>query len=97
MGKAKKALEAFIDKIPASKLTGFSTSPGTIYSDDDFRLDMQKINNDKTHNLQIQANKQSSITSVKGLAPKTVAGPVSAKSDADAETVRTAFKNKILI
>ena len=27
-------------------------------------------------NLQIQANKEAHITSVKGLAPKTVAGPV---------------------
>jgi hypothetical protein len=30
----------------------------------------------KEFNLQIQANKQAPITSVKGLAPETVAGPV---------------------
>lgn len=45
MGKANKELDAFIDKIPDEKLTGFSASPGKIYSDIDFRLDMQGVRN----------------------------------------------------
>lgn len=97
MGKATKALEAFIANIPAAKLTNFSSSIGTIYTDQDFRLDMQKMNSDKTHNLQIQANKNATITSVKKIAPQTVAGPVHAATNANSETVRKAFQDKILI
>lgn len=43
MGKASKALQAFINGIPDAKLTGISQSPGTIYHDTDFRLDMQGV------------------------------------------------------
>lgn len=43
MGKASDALTDFIDDIPASRLTGLPTSPGTIYSTSDFRLDMQGV------------------------------------------------------
>jgi len=43
MGKATKALKAFIDDIPDSDLEALPTSGGTIYSDDDFRLDMQGV------------------------------------------------------
>ncbi|KAF8800115.1 hypothetical protein BYT27DRAFT_7200626 [Phlegmacium glaucopus] len=97
MGKAKKYLDEFIAEIPADKLTGFPTSAGTIYKNENYRLDMQGMNKDKTHNLQIQANNGATTPSVKKLAPKTVAGPVHCKSDADPETVRKAFMNKKLI
>ena len=43
MGKAKKALESFINSIPDSKLTGIPTQGGTLYKDNDFRLDMQGV------------------------------------------------------
>lgn len=43
MGKASKALKEFIEGIPDSKLTGFSTAPGTIYKTTEFRLDMQGV------------------------------------------------------
>jgi hypothetical protein len=41
MGKASKALKDFIDDIPDSDLEALPTTPGTIHSDIDFRLDMQ--------------------------------------------------------
>lgn len=43
MGKANKALKEFIDDIPDSDLEALPTSAGTIYSDDNFRLDMQGV------------------------------------------------------
>lgn len=43
MGKAISAVETFIDNIPDEKLEGFSKKVGTIYSDKDFRLDMQGV------------------------------------------------------
>lgn len=43
MGKASKALIAFIEDIPDLKLSGFSEAAGTIHSDDNFRLDMQGV------------------------------------------------------
>ncbi len=43
MGKASKALVAFINGIPDAKLTGISQSPHTIHQDTDFRLDMQGV------------------------------------------------------
>jgi len=39
----KKALKAFIEEIPASKLENFPSAPGTLYTDDDFRLDLQGV------------------------------------------------------
>ena len=39
----KKALKAFIEDIPASKLEHFPAAPGTLYNDDDFRLDLQGV------------------------------------------------------
>ena len=43
-GSLKKTLKAYIAAIPASKLSGpFSTKIATIYTDDDFRLDMQSV------------------------------------------------------
>jgi len=43
MAKGKKALRDFINGIPDAKLTGFQESGGTIYTDQDFRLDMQGV------------------------------------------------------
>lgn len=45
MGKATKALKAFIEDIPDAKLTGFPTVGGTIYKTTEFRLDMQGVRN----------------------------------------------------
>ena len=43
MGKATKALSAFIDNIPDNKLEGIPEGAGTIYKDQDFRLDNQGV------------------------------------------------------
>ena len=43
MGKGTKALKQFIAEIPDSHLEALPTSGGTIYSNDDFRLDMQGV------------------------------------------------------
>jgi hypothetical protein len=39
----KKALKAFIEEIPASKLENFPAAPGTLFTDNDFRLDLQGV------------------------------------------------------
>lgn len=57
MGKASDALTDFIDDIPAGRLTGLPTNPGTIYSTDDFRLDMQGVSSiPGSENLRQEAN-----------------------------------------
>jgi len=68
----KKALKAFIDEIPVAKLENFPGSPGTLYSDDNFRLDLQGLTS-TAYNLQIQANKGAPNTSVRKVAPQSVA------------------------
>ena len=55
------------------------------------------MNKNGTHNLQIQANKQATITSVKKIAPQTVAGPVHAATNANSETIRNELQNAKLI
>lgn len=45
----KKALKAFIEGIPASKLEKFPSAPGTLYNDDDFRLDLQGVSSVLTY------------------------------------------------
>ncbi|KAI1177569.1 hypothetical protein F4777DRAFT_541438 [Nemania sp. FL0916] len=101
MGKANKALRAFIDGIPNSKLESLSTNPGKIHSDDDFRLDMQGMTSDKPpkHNLQIQINNETRISTLKKLAPKTVAGPVLVDpgKTPDPAKIKSDLKAKILI
>jgi hypothetical protein len=86
----KKALKAFIDEIPVAKLENFPGSPGTLYSDDNFRLDLQGVSivlpfltypcakhpaqlTSTAYNLQIQANKGAPNTSVRKVAPQSVA------------------------
>jgi len=50
-------------------------------------------------NLQIQANREAKITSVRGIAPKTVAGPVLIGEDENlsAGDVRKKLKDSMLI
>ena len=50
-------------------------------------------------NLQIQANKEATIAAVKGLAPKTVAGPVLIGRDeaVTAAQIRERFMEKMLV
>lgn len=43
MGKNTKRVKEFIDSIPDSKLSAFPSSGGTIFKDQDFRLDMQGV------------------------------------------------------
>ncbi|KAF9651928.1 hypothetical protein BDM02DRAFT_444822 [Thelephora ganbajun] len=99
MGKATKALKEFIASIPESKLTGFPTRSGEIWSTTEFRLDMQGMTSNREFNLQIQANRQAKITSVRGLAPQTVAGPVlvGEHEAVTAEQVRQRLSNSMLI
>ncbi|KAF8421199.1 hypothetical protein EV426DRAFT_565631 [Tirmania nivea] len=75
MGKASKALRDFIEAIPDAKINPPPKSAGTIWSDDNYRLDMQGLTSDKPpkYNLQIQINKQTNISTIKNMAPKTVA------------------------
>ena len=53
----------------------------------------------KEFNLQIQANREAHITSVRGLAPQTVAGPVliGEHESVTAEGVRKKLSDSILI
>ncbi|KAK8076917.1 hypothetical protein PG996_003087 [Apiospora saccharicola] len=75
MGKNTKRVKEFIESIPDSKLAGFSKNTGLIYKDNDFRLDMQGMTtgNPQKHNLQVQINKETTVTSLKKAAPATVA------------------------
>lgn len=43
MGRGSKALAAFIDSIPDSKLKALPKTGGTIHKTVDFRLDMQGV------------------------------------------------------
>ncbi|KAF8448151.1 hypothetical protein BGX38DRAFT_1093445 [Terfezia claveryi] len=75
MGKASKALREFINGIPDNKINPPPGAAGTIVSDENFRLDMQGLTSGKPQkfNLQVQINSQTSISTIKKLAPKTVA------------------------
>lgn len=42
-GKAESSLADTMDNIPDSKLIGLPTTETTLYSDTNFRLDMQKV------------------------------------------------------
>ncbi|KAG0633584.1 hypothetical protein HOY80DRAFT_929857 [Tuber brumale] len=97
MGKGSKALRAFINDIPDSKLTGFTESAGTIHFDQDFRLDMQGKTTNGGYNLQIQINRGTTISTLKAAAPRTVAGPVIATGTESATVIRNSFIAKMLI
>lgn len=97
MGKGSKSLKAFIASIPDSALTRLPSEGGTIYTDVDFRLDMQgvgylnpnhitapnfpQITSDNEYNLQVQINKGTTISTLKKFAPQTVAGPALVPSE----------------
>ncbi|KAJ7217077.1 hypothetical protein GGX14DRAFT_601928 [Mycena pura] len=95
MGKARTALKDF-DDLPDDKLEALPTLPGTIYKDTNFRLDMQGMTTPVTekrnkqvvviepakHNLQIQVNKNTTVSTLKKAVPNTVAGPILVPSDA---------------
>lgn len=61
--------------------------------------DPKKPEDDQKHNLQIQANKETDISTLKKVAPKTVAGPVlvSSKEPETADAIKTKFKEAMLI
>ncbi|KAG4435591.1 hypothetical protein IFR05_008937 [Cadophora sp. M221] len=75
MGKNTKKVAAFIESIPNAKLEGLTRLGGTIFKDTDFRLDMQGMTTGRPrmHNLQVQINRETTITSLKKAAPQTVA------------------------
>ncbi|KAI1788568.1 hypothetical protein LXA43DRAFT_633266 [Ganoderma leucocontextum] len=113
MGKATKALLAFINGIPDDKLKDIGESQHTIYQDSDFRLDMQGVSTPselssqsvvewcgshclflqmtsgepKRYNLQVQINKQTTISTLKKHQPATVAIYLANKTDSPA-TIR---------
>ncbi|KAJ4386802.1 hypothetical protein N0V93_009700 [Gnomoniopsis smithogilvyi] len=76
MGKASSSLIEFIEDIPEDKLKALPTTHTKIYFNVDYRLDMQGMTTKKPqhHNLQVQVNNGTTITTLKALAPVTVAG-----------------------
>ncbi|KAH9967394.1 hypothetical protein BC827DRAFT_1264219 [Russula dissimulans] len=91
----KKALKDFINDIPKEKLEGFPSTPGTLYSDRNLRLDLQGLTK-TAYNLQIQANNNAPNTSVRKAAPDTVAAVLKEfTSKATAEDVREAFHKSV--
>ncbi|CAF9916954.1 MAG: hypothetical protein HETSPECPRED_003057 [Heterodermia speciosa] len=75
MGKGRKALKDFIGNIPEEKLTDFPSNNGAcIYKDTNFRMDMQSITTDepKKYNIQIQINSETTVSTLKKLAPSTM-------------------------
>lgn len=49
MGKASKALTAFINNLRDEHLTNLKSKSGTITKDKDFRLDMQGVRQNQRH------------------------------------------------
>ena len=49
------------------------------------------------HNLQIQVNKGTKISTLKNVAPRTVAGPVLAATGESASTIKSALLAKMLL
>lgn len=77
MPSSWKMYHAWIDEIPDSKLEG-GIGSGSIYKDENFRLDMQgfttaKDGEPQKFNIQMQANKHAPVSSIRKLAPNTVA------------------------
>lgn len=73
MGKARKAFGEFVAAIPNDKLSGLSNQSQTIFKDESFRLDMQGMTSSpRCFNLQAQINRQTTVTTLKKLAPSTV-------------------------
>ncbi|KAI4687654.1 uncharacterized protein J4E88_003245 [Alternaria novae-zelandiae] len=102
MGKTRKAMMAFIDSIPDSKLEGGFKSD-TIYTDlKNFRLDNQGITTargDKPAcvNLQMQVNKRPKITSLADAAPFSVAHvEIPVEESWSAETIKSELKKSCI-
>ncbi|RSL47613.1 hypothetical protein CEP54_013304 [Fusarium duplospermum] len=95
---AKKLLAEFIDDIPDDKLLEFSDTPSQIYSQQNFRLDMQGKTTAGGWNLQIQVNSGAETRALRTLAPQTIAGPVLITLEADMtpEEIREEFRRKIV-
>ncbi|KAF5724335.1 hypothetical protein FMUND_933 [Fusarium mundagurra] len=95
MGKASKELKQFINEIPDSCLNALPDNAGTIRKTTDFRLDMQGMTTDGKHNIQVQVT----ISTLKKVAPKTVAGPALVPSDGSwtPADIRADLLAKILI
>jgi hypothetical protein len=77
MPSSWKLSHMWIDDIPDSKLEG-GIGSGSIYKDANFRLDMQGLTTAKDGepqklNIQMQANKHAPVSSIRKLAPGTVA------------------------
>lgn len=106
MGEAKDALTDFINAIPASKLTDIPKTTTTgVFKTKHFRMDIQgpttsKKGQGKRYNLQIQVNRETAITTLKKLAPKTVPmsqPPMDGDKDWTAEENRNDFKKNRLM
>ncbi|KAK2016453.1 hypothetical protein LZ32DRAFT_601260 [Colletotrichum eremochloae] len=96
MGRGRsQVLEDFIDDLPDAKLQYLPETPNTIYSDVNLRLDMQGITSNDEWNLQVQVNWKPKVSSLKPLAPKTVAGPVLVprKKPLSPEEIRAALRD----
>lgn len=100
-GAANCQLKSFIDSIPAIRLENFAPSAmsNPIYSDMNFRLDMQGITSAGEFNLQVQVNRQTTIKSLRVARGNTVAGPVlvSPYMPMTAEEVRRGLHRKSLL
>ncbi|RKU44771.1 hypothetical protein DL546_006444 [Coniochaeta pulveracea] len=97
---AMKQLVAFVENIPDNKLKGLAPNavPGTIHNDANFRLDLQGMTSNHDWNLQIQVNYGCKITSLRSVAPDTIAGPVivNHKAPQTPAEIRALFKEKIM-
>ncbi|KAI9694131.1 MAG: hypothetical protein M1822_003402 [Bathelium mastoideum] len=97
--KGAKALIAFIDDIPDSKLTGWTEGEHTIYKDIDFRLDNQgKTADNKHYNVHVQINNGVTISTLKKNKGQTVSNvlvPISNEGalEWDATKIKTELKD----
>ncbi|KAI8652736.1 hypothetical protein NCS57_01338600 [Fusarium keratoplasticum] len=94
----KKLLAEFIEDIPDGKLLEFSDTPGPIYKEQNFRLDLQGKTTAGGWNLQIQVNREAETKRLRALAPKTISGPVLVTLEANMtpEEIRQEFRNKVI-
>lgn len=94
----KKLLALFIDDIPDDKLLEFSDTPGEIYSQRNFRLDLQGKTSSGGWNLQIQVNYGAETEALQAMAPDTISGPVlvTLELPMTPEEIREEFRNKII-
>ncbi|KAJ4129734.1 hypothetical protein NW754_004018 [Fusarium falciforme] len=75
MGKGGKALKNFIESIPDDKINGFTDGEHALYSNTHYRLDNRGLasGDPKIHNLQVRVNRETTISTLKREAGKTVA------------------------